>query len=107
MTYECLGYAREYNFAEHVAECIASLAGIAADIGRLQESSRWMGAVEAQQGKLYVGPICELELQRDTAQVRALLGEQAFQSALLEGRGLTLDQAEQEALAFCREAEID
>jgi non-specific serine/threonine protein kinase len=105
LTSKSLEYAREYDFAELVAECIASLAGLALDFGRLQESSRWMAAVEAQQGKLFVGPICELELQRDTAQVRALLGEEAFQAALLEGRALTLDQAVEEALAFCREAD--
>ena len=82
--------------------CIASLAGIAADLGRGLESARLMGAMgEAltQQGfqTRTFGPISRTELQRDISQLRAMLGNDAFEAAFLEGKSLTLEQAIQMA----------
>jgi predicted ATPase/DNA-binding CsgD family transcriptional regulator len=102
---QSLEYAQEYQFPELVVEAIASLAGIAVDLGRGQESARLLGALGVTPGLLPIeirGVIVDSELERNVNQLRAMLGDEAFEAALLEGKALSLDQAVEEALAICR-----
>jgi tetratricopeptide (TPR) repeat protein len=95
---EGLELAQQDGYTLGVLGCIASLAGIAADLSRGLESARLMGAmVEAQTQQGFqtrtFGPISRIELQRDVSQLRNMLGDEAFEAAFLEGKVLTLEQA--------------
>ena len=106
---QSLGYAQEYQFPELLVQAIASLAGIAVDLGRGQESARLLGALGVMPGFLQIeirGVIVNSELERNVNQLEAMLGDEAFEAALLEGKALSLDQALEEALAICRAEEV-
>jgi predicted ATPase/class 3 adenylate cyclase len=94
---ESLSLAQEYEFTELVVECLASTAGIAADLGRGLLGARLMGTVEACWKNYSISPIVLGELPRDASQLREMLGDEAYETALLEGKALTLDQAIQVA----------
>jgi predicted ATPase/class 3 adenylate cyclase len=92
---ESLRLAQEYGFIELVVECLLSLVGIAADLGRGLQGARMMGAMEACWRNYSIGPIVLSEMPRDASQLRAMLGDEAYEAALLEGKALTLEQAVQ------------
>jgi predicted ATPase/DNA-binding SARP family transcriptional activator len=93
---ESLELAQKYGL--NLLAYIACLAAVAADLGRGLQSARLVGMLEAQPSYLEcIGPIPRQELARITSQLRAMLGDEAYEAALLEGKALTLEQAIQEA----------
>jgi len=92
---ESLELAQKYGYASMVLECIASLAGIAADMGRGLQGARLMGVVEAQRGTSELGTITQKELPRDASQLRTMLGDAIYEAVLLEGQAMTQEQAVQ------------
>ena len=89
---ESLELAQKYGL--NLLVYIACLAAVAADLGCGLQSARLIGMLEAQPGYLeWIGPIPRHELARIPSQLRAMLGDEAYEAALLEGKALTRVQA--------------
>jgi predicted ATPase len=83
------------------------MGGLAEILKRFELAARFLGAVEAILETFFT-PLRghdQWEYERITSLVRARLDETTFTTAWTEGRKLTLEQALEEALAFCREGE--
>jgi tetratricopeptide (TPR) repeat protein len=81
-------------------ESIEALGRIAAAQGDGRHAAQLWGAVEALREYLQIPPApnARHDLAQDSVQLRARLGEAAFSSAWVTGRGLTLNQAIELAL---------
>jgi predicted ATPase/class 3 adenylate cyclase len=83
-----------------VARALAGLAGLACLAGSHADAARLLGAVDALREATATSeiPTIRPDLDRDLADVRAALGEQAFAEAWAEGHAMTLEQAVEYAL---------
>jgi hypothetical protein len=84
--------AQEYGFEELVLENLAGLASILLEHGRIAQAALLLGMVEAY-GLEMLGPIAQVEFERDRAEARERLPEAEFRFAWEEGRMMTLAQA--------------
>jgi predicted ATPase/class 3 adenylate cyclase/DNA-binding CsgD family transcriptional regulator len=87
-----LALAKEYGFEELVFENLAGLAGILLEHGRIAQAASLLGMVEAH-GLEMLGPIAQVEFERDRARAQERLPEAEFRFAWEEGRMTTLAQA--------------
>jgi hypothetical protein len=80
------------------------MGSIAESLGQLGITARYLGAVEGVLETFFkpIDPFDQIEYDRLTGILRAGLDETTFTTAWVEGRKLTLEQALDEALAFCR-----
>jgi predicted ATPase/class 3 adenylate cyclase len=80
---------------------------IAKSQGQPVLAARFLGAVEGVLETFFkdLDDLDQTEYERITSKVRAALDEPTFTAAWTEGRKLTLEQALEEALAFCHEGE--
>jgi tetratricopeptide (TPR) repeat protein len=80
---------------------------IAESQGQPVLAARFLGAVEGVLETFFkdLDDLDQTEYERITSKVRAALDEPTFTAAWTEGRKLTLEQALEEALAFCHEGE--
>jgi hypothetical protein len=83
-----------------VARALAGLAGLAAQAGNHADAARLFGAADAlrEATATFEIPTIRPVLDRDLADVRAALDEQAFAAAWTEGHAMTLEQATDFAL---------
>jgi predicted ATPase/DNA-binding SARP family transcriptional activator len=93
LTLQSLAAAHKPGWEAMVNECIGSLAGIAADLGRCRQSALLLGACSNHMHSPNAGPVSVGEFQRDLPVVRAALGDAAFEVAFAEGKALTLEAA--------------
>ncbi|HEY8746120.1 MAG TPA: tetratricopeptide repeat protein, partial [Chloroflexota bacterium] len=97
---DALALYREYEDRRLLVICLAALAAVAT-IGRPERAARLFAAAEAHLEAMdtRMQPPDLAQHQRNVADVRAALGEQAFQQAWEEGRTMSLEQA----LAYVQE----
>ncbi len=83
------------------------IAGVAAGLGRFEYAARLLGATEAHFATFFkpLDAWDQAEFDRIAASARERLDEQTFNAAWEEGRKLSLEEALEEALAFCREGD--
>ncbi|MCC6176269.1 MAG: hypothetical protein IT305_13260 [Chloroflexi bacterium] len=84
-----------------VTECVIGLAGVLAGQGRLEQAARLWGAGEVglEQVLASLWPSNRVDYDRTIAAVRQQLDEAVFVAFWSVGRGLSLDEAVEEALA--------
>ncbi len=92
---EGLEYTRDQHDEDGIVHYLAGMAGVANDQGQLERAAQLFGTVETQLASKGYGlsPACRMEYERDTASVRAALGEETFNTLQAAGRALTLEQA--------------
>lgn len=101
---ECLALGREIGDKKSVAACLAGLGGAAIALGQeglVEKAATLLGAA---QGLLQsMGAVLDrddrLPYERAVASARYVLGEAAFEKAGQEGRGMSLEEAVNYALA--------
>jgi hypothetical protein len=89
-----LQLALQINLTSQVAGIISSLAGLYAARHQPEKGARLMGAAEAmmERSGLVQQPADEMEIVRYQAELRAMLGESAYEQAVREGRGMRLEE---------------
>jgi tetratricopeptide (TPR) repeat protein len=92
---EGLSLWQEVGDKRHIAECFEGLAGISADLGRVETAARLMGTAEAirEMTNSPLPPVDRSNYDRDFILIRSQLGEANFIKAWAEGRAMTLEQA--------------
>jgi non-specific serine/threonine protein kinase len=92
--------SRNMNDARDIASFLVTFAGSIAALGQLQRAARLLGASEAALERMgaFHQPTDKPEMTRIIAEVRAQLDDTTFQTALAEGREMTLEQAMENAL---------
>jgi tetratricopeptide (TPR) repeat protein len=97
---QSLVIAREMQNHNDMARGIQVLSGSLGAVGEPERGARLLGAAEVAMERVgaLVEPSDQSELDRNIADVRALLDEATFQAAWAEGRKMTLEQAVAEAL---------
>ncbi|MGI8916253.1 MAG: LuxR C-terminal-related transcriptional regulator [Chloroflexota bacterium] len=98
---DALALYRHYGDRRLLVICLAALAAVAS-IGRSERAARLFAAAEAHLETMgtRMQPADLAEHQRNVADVRTAMEEQAFQRAWAEGRTMSLEQA----LAYVQEA---
>jgi non-specific serine/threonine protein kinase len=97
---EAVEHARALGFAETAAWCCEGLALVAAELGDVVRAARLLGAGESlrRAGGGLVQPAEAAARDAAVATIRRALPVEQLQSALEEGRGLSLDDAAREAM---------
>jgi hypothetical protein len=95
---ESLALRREMGDKWGVAACLAGLGGVAVGLGQeaqVERGAKLLGAVEGLLQSL--GAVLDrsdrLPYERAVASARSLLGEEAFEKAWQEGRGMSMEEA--------------
>ncbi len=93
--HESLALFRKLGNQRGIAECLAGLAGLAAEQGHGRWAACLLGAAEALLGASGAAwwPADRVEYERNLATIRAALTEKAFAAAWAEGQAMTLKQA--------------
>ena len=83
-----------------VAECLNGLAGVIAAQGENLRAARLLGAVEVLRvaADTQLWPAERVDYERNSAAIRAELGQEAFEAALAEGRAMSMEKAIEYAL---------
>ena len=99
---ESLQYWRRAGTLEGVADALANLATLAAASGQSEQAARLFGAAAALAEDFgYAFELPERTAhEQAVARLTSSMGEVAFGAAWAAGRGLSLDQAVEEAVAF-------
>ena len=99
-TRQALRIARDMQNRGEVAWCLPIIAGSLAALGQPERAARLLGVSELFLERIgaFNMPADRQEFDRIRAQVTDVLGDAAFQSALADGRKMTLEQAVAEAL---------
>jgi tetratricopeptide (TPR) repeat protein len=103
---ESLSVIHEIGDIEGIVYSLNGLAGLALDRGQLMPAARLLGAASALAEAISLvifERIDREQVERDTAEVRRLLGETAFADAWNAGRALPPEAAVAEALALGNE----
>jgi non-specific serine/threonine protein kinase len=97
---QALQLSRDRKNLRHIASFLVAFAGSIAALGELERAARLIGASEAGLERMgaFHSPSDQPEVDRIIADVRAQLGEAAFEAAWAEGRKMTLEQATAAAL---------
>ena len=97
---ESLAVFRELGQRPAIAVSLERLAGVAAARGEKERAAHLFGAADAlrQATGSRPSPSARADAERDRADLRAVMGEQAFAAAWASGRGMTLEQAIEHAL---------
>jgi predicted ATPase/DNA-binding CsgD family transcriptional regulator len=92
---ESLGLGREHGDKNSIAASLAGLGGVAVGVGQVERGARLLGVVEGLLGSMgaVLGREYRLPYERAVAAARSLLGEEAFESAWQQGRGMSMEQA--------------
>jgi predicted ATPase/DNA-binding CsgD family transcriptional regulator len=95
LTQRALHMARDTDNRKEMAWCLSIVAGSIAALGQPQRAAHLLGMSESFLERLgaFNLPADKQEFDRIRAEVCAQLGESAFQSALEDGRKLSLEQA--------------
>lgn len=99
-TRKALQIAYDMNNKGEIAWCLPIIAGSIAALGQPQRAARLLGMSTSFLERLgtFILPADKQEFDRIRAEVKTQLGEKAFESALAEGRRMTLEQAVEYAL---------
>lgn len=83
-----------------IAGCLENLAKISTALRQTQKAVRLLGAAAALRDTISapLRPVDRSDVERDVADARAALGEEAFAAAWAQGRAMTLEQAVEYAL---------
>jgi predicted ATPase/DNA-binding CsgD family transcriptional regulator len=92
---ECLALGRELGDKNNIAVSLAGLGGVAVGVGQVERGARLLGVVEGLLGSMgaVLGREHLLPYERAVAAARSLLGEEAFERAWQQGRGMSMEQA--------------
>lgn len=92
---ECLTILQEIASQGFLAACLEGLAALEVARGEPRHALRLWGAAEALREVMDapIHPVYRASYEQTVAQVRDILGEQAFLTSWIEGRGMTPEQA--------------
>jgi predicted ATPase/class 3 adenylate cyclase len=84
-----------------IAECLAALAGVASEESNVDRAAVLFGATDAllERIKVPLTPADREQYDSDLAAAKALLEEKAWEGAWVKGRGISIEQAVEYALA--------
>lgn len=95
LLHESLGVNQEIGHLPGTSECLEVLAGLAADEGLWEKSARLLGAAGAVRELMGISSSSDPTDRHGeiTASVREALGDDSYESALVQGRALSIDEA--------------
>jgi predicted ATPase len=96
---------QELGHRSGIARCLECLAMIAGAQGHAQRAARLFGAAESLRESIGTPPTPEEQIENEQVMptIRAQLDEAAFNAAWAEGRALTMEQANADALSLTAE----
>ncbi|MGE0541627.1 MAG: tetratricopeptide repeat protein [Dehalococcoidia bacterium] len=99
---ESLMAPRALGNSKAVAQCLASIGAVAHHTGQPKRAARLLGAGHAllEEAAAVLPPVEQARQDRDLADVRAALGDDAFHIAWSAGRALPVSEAVRQALEF-------